>query len=97
MGDDIEVQLKELRKQVEEDRESRIAYEEARTAESKAAEQKAADRAAEQTKQFDQIMRMVARLDQVRFEEKEKQNGQSRETSAAGDEDEAPALPSIRR
>ena len=35
-----------MRKQVEEDRESRIAYEEARTAESKAAEQKAADRAA---------------------------------------------------
>ena len=52
MGDDIEVQLKEWRKQVEEDGESRIAYEEARTAESKAAEQKAADRAAEQTKQF---------------------------------------------
>lgn len=93
MGDDIEVQLKELRKQVEEDRESRIAYEEARTAESKAAEQKAADRAAEQTKQFDQMMRMMARLDQGRLEEKEKQDGQSRETSAAGDEDEAPALP----
>ena len=31
IGDDIEVQLKELRKQVEEDRESRIAYAEART------------------------------------------------------------------
>ena len=40
MGDNIEVQLKELRKQIEEDRDSRIAYEEARTAESKAAEQK---------------------------------------------------------
>ena len=93
MGDDIEVHLKELRKQVEEDRESRIAYEEARTAESKAAEQKAADRAAEQTKQFDQMMRMTARLDQGRLEEKEKQDGQSRETSAAGDEGEAPALP----
>ena len=92
MGDDIEVHLKELRKQVEEDRESRIAYEEARTAESKAAEQKAADRAAEQAKQFDQMMRMMARLDQGRLEE-EKQDGQSRETSAAGDEDEAPALP----
>ena len=92
MGDDIEVQLKELRKNVEEDRESRIAYEEARTAESKAAEQKAAYRAAEQTKQFDQMMRMMARLDQGRLE-KEKQDGQSRETSAAGDEDEAPALP----
>ena len=64
MGDGIEVQLKELRKQVEEDRESRIAYEEARTAESKAAGQKAADRAAEQTRHFDQKMRMMARLDQ---------------------------------
>ena len=83
MGDDIEVQLKELRKQVEEDRESRMAYEEARTAESKAAEQKAADRAAEQTKQFDQMMRMMARLDQGRLEEKEKHDGQSREKSAA--------------
>ena len=73
--------------------ESRIAYEEARTAESKAAEQKAADRTAEQTKQFDQMMRMMARLDQGRLEEKEKQDGQSRETFAAGDENEAPALP----
>ena len=35
----------------------------------------------------------MARLDQGRLEEKEKQDGQSRETSAAGDEDEAPALP----
>jgi len=39
------------------------------------------------------MMRMMARLDQGRLEEKEKQDGQSRETSAAGDEDEAPALP----
>ena len=68
MGDDIEVHLKEMRRQVEEDRESRIAYEEARTAESKAAEQKAPDRAAKQTKQFDQMMRMMARLDQGRLE-----------------------------
>ena len=74
-----------MRKQVEEDRESRIAYEEARTAESEASEQKAADRGAEQTKQFDQIMRMMARLDQGRLEEKEKKDGQSRGTSAAGD------------
>ena len=35
----------------------------------------------------------MARLDQGRLEDKEKQDGQSRETSAAGDEDEAPALP----
>ena len=39
------------------------------------------------------MMRMMARQDQGRLEEKEKQDGQSRETSAAGDEDEAPALP----
>ena len=40
MGDGMEIQLKELRKQVEENRESIIACEEARTAEFKAAEQK---------------------------------------------------------
>ena len=43
------------------------------------------------------MMRMMARLDQGRLEEKEKQDGQSRETSAAGDEDEAPALPAVLR
>ena len=53
MGDDIEVQLRELRKQVEEDSQeqpTRLGLQ------SKAAEQKAADRAAEQTKQFDQMI-----------------------------------------
>ena len=37
------------------------------------------------------MIRVMARLDQDQLEEKEKQDGQSRETSAAGDEDEAPA------
>ena len=35
----------------------------------------------------------MARLDQGWLEEKKKHDGQSRETSAAGDEDEAPASP----
>ena len=39
------------------------------------------------------MMRMMARLDQGWLEEKKKHDGQSRETSAAGDEDEAPASP----
>ena len=39
------------------------------------------------------MIRVMARLDQDQLEEKEKQDGQSRETSAAGDKDEAPALP----
>ena len=39
------------------------------------------------------MIRVMARLDQDQLEEKEKQDGQSRETSATGDEDEAPALP----
>lgn len=81
----------DLRKQVEEDRESWKAYEKAGApAESKTAEQKADVRAVEQQKQ---LFNGSAGSQEGGQEGKNNQHGQSQEASTTGDEDELPAPP----